>query len=83
MYAYTAPAERQRDTAGADAQLEGVAFSRQIGEEIHHWVDDRRRKHVLRVRVVPLRFSYYQPRARQAGRDGRSAPSVVSSPWPG
>lgn len=25
----------------------------------------------------------YQPRARHSGRAGRSAPSVVSAPWPG
>jgi antitoxin (DNA-binding transcriptional repressor) of toxin-antitoxin stability system len=27
--------------------------------------------------------SGYQPRARHSGSDGRSLPSVVSSPWPG
>lgn len=28
-------------------------------------------------------FLDYQPRARQAGRLGRSVPRVVSAPWPG
>ena len=33
--------------------------------------------------AVPRPPAGYQPRARQSGTAGRSAPTVVSAPWPG
>ena len=60
VHANAPPAERQRDTAGADAQLERGAVSRQIGEEAHRRVDDRGLEHVRRGRVVPLRDPFVE-----------------------
>ena len=43
--------ERQRDPTGADAELQRGAVSRELGEEVHYGVDDRRIEH-HRVLVV-------------------------------
>ena len=47
-------AERQRDAAGADAELERRAVAGQIGEEVDGRVDDRRVEHVGGRLVVAL-----------------------------
>jgi hypothetical protein len=36
-----APAERQRDPPGADAEFEGAAVCGQVGEEAHHRIHGR------------------------------------------
>ena len=38
---------------------------------------------LIHVEFDRLNAAFYQPRFRQASRLGRSAASVVSSPWPG
>ena len=46
VHRHAARGERQRDPAGADAELERGAVARQLGEEVDRRVDDGRVEHV-------------------------------------
>ena len=52
MHANAATGERQRDAAGADAELECSAVAGEIGEEVDDRIDDRWVEHLCVV-VVP------------------------------
>jgi hypothetical protein len=58
VHPHAPPAERQRDPAGADAELKDSAVSRQIGEEADDRIDGRRQEHVSLV--VPLRDPFVE-----------------------
>ena len=53
-------AERQRNTAGADAEFEGPAFSCQIGEEANDRINDGRLEQVSVACVVPLSHPFIE-----------------------
>ena len=55
LHAYAAPRERQRDPAGADAELERGTVAGQVGKEADNGIDDRGLEHVGGRLVVPLR----------------------------
>jgi hypothetical protein len=72
VHGNAAPAERQRDAAGADAELERGARPCQLGEETHGRLDDLRLEHVGRVRVVLLCDAFVEVDLRH----GRTLPAL-------
>ena len=66
MHGHASPRERQRDAAGADAELERGAAARQLGEEVDDRVDDLGLEQLGVRSVVPLRRHARRndPRAR-------------------
>src|SRR5438309_6260773 len=80
VHAYAALAERQRDSSGADPELEGGAVAGQLDEEAHRGLDDRRIEHGSRRDVVALGYPFVEVDLRHDGTvpPGCESPATIS-----
>lgn len=66
VHTNSSPAERQRDSTRADAELERRAGACQIRKEIHSWVEHRRIEQLRPESLVTLRYPFIEVGLRHA-----------------